>query len=243
VIAIDRRGELGDGIEADVALEGRGDPRTDTHITGDINPFPTTGHTALKGGFEDDESWFDDVEHVTLHLRVIDTDEFFVEGDGEWGLATEVGHESPLALTNGLLDGMDIILRQQLKFIQCLVIGESAIGIHTELHLVEGEAISNTFDEVEFLVKIDGADLEFDAAEAFCQFLFETLEHLFVVTHPDEAVDGDTDLTAREGRIKQTIAILEIQQGGFQAEEHGGVVAESVVVDFARLTEIVANLI
>jgi hypothetical protein len=197
----------------------------------------------MKGGLEDDVTGLDDVEHVTFHLRVVDTDEFLVEGDGEGGLATEVCHESPLALTDGLFDGVDIILRQQLQLIECLIIGESAIGIHTELHLVEGEAISDTFNKVEFLIEVDGTDLEFDATETFCQFLFEALEHLFVVAHPNETVDGNADFATGESGVEETMAILEIQQGGFEAEEHRGVVAERVVVDFARLTEVLTYLI
>ena len=54
-----------------------------------------------------------------------------------------------------------------------------------------------------------------------------------MVAHPDKTIDGDTCFATGECGIKQAIAILEIQQSGFQAEEHRGVIAERVVVDFA----------
>ena len=91
---------------------------------------------------------------------------------------------------------------------------------------MEGEAITNATDEVEFLVEVNSADLEFDTAEAFLQLIFEALEHLVVVAHPDEAVDGDTGFAAGEGGIKQTIAVLEMEQRCLQTKKHRWVVAK-----------------
>ena len=85
---------------------------------------------------------------------------------------------------------------------------------------MEGETITNTLDEVEFLIEVDGADFEFDAAEALLQFLLHTTEHLLVIAHPDEAVDGNAYFATREGGIEETVAILEIEQRHFQAKEH-----------------------
>ena len=83
VRAIDRGGELGDGVETDVALEGRGDPGADTHVTSRLNPLATTLHAAMEGGLQDDVIGLDDVEHVTFHLRVVDAYQLLVEGDGQ----------------------------------------------------------------------------------------------------------------------------------------------------------------
>ena len=62
-----------------------------------------------------------------------------------------------------------------------------------------------------------------------------------MVAHPNETVDGNADFATGESGVEETMAILEIQQGGFEAEEHRGVVAESGGYRL-RLAEIVAEI-
>ena len=71
----------------------------------------------MQRGFQDDIAGFDDVEHVVLHLWIVDTDKFFIEGYRQGRLTTEFGHERPLLGFDGLFDAMDSILRQQFQSI------------------------------------------------------------------------------------------------------------------------------
>ena len=48
-------------------------------LTGSSDPFTTTLHTSVQRGLEDDITGLDDVQHVALHLWVVDADEFFIE--------------------------------------------------------------------------------------------------------------------------------------------------------------------
>jgi hypothetical protein len=121
---------------------------------------------------------------------------------------------------------MDGVLRKELEFIEGVFVGEGAVSIETEFDFVEREPIPDSFDEVEFLVEVDGTDLKLDAAEASLQFLLHTLKHFLVIAHPDEAVDGDADLATRKSGVEEAVAMLEIQQSRLQAEKHRGVVAE-----------------
>ena len=83
---------------------------------------------------------------------------------------------------------------------------------------MEREAVAYTLDKVEFLVEVDGSNLEFDTAKAFFQFLFHALEHLVVVAHPDEAVDGNAYLTTTKSGVKHDVAMLQIEQGGLKSK-------------------------
>ena len=39
---------------------------------------------------------------------------------------------------------------------------ERAVGIQAQLHLVVAETLADAFDEVKFIVEVDGTDLQFD---------------------------------------------------------------------------------
>ena len=78
-IAIDICSKLGNGIQTDIAFERRGDPRAYAVLTGSGDPLTTTLHTSVQRGLEDDITGLDDVQHVPLHLWVVDADEFFIE--------------------------------------------------------------------------------------------------------------------------------------------------------------------
>ena len=80
---IDIGGKLGDGVQSDVTLKGRGDPGADALLLSGLYPLPTSLHATMKRGLEDDVTGLDDIQHVTFHLRVVHTDKFFIEGDGQ----------------------------------------------------------------------------------------------------------------------------------------------------------------
>ena len=48
-----------------------------------------------------------------------------------------------------LLDGMDIVLREQLQFVEGFLVWKGTIGIKTEFYLMEGESVADAFDEIE----------------------------------------------------------------------------------------------
>ena len=64
-----------------------------------------------------------------LHLRIVDTDEFFIKGDGQRRFTTELRHEAPLLSLDRLLNTMDGILREQFKLIEGIFKRKGAIGI------------------------------------------------------------------------------------------------------------------
>ena len=139
--AVDRGGKLGDGVQTDVALEGRGDPRADTLFASSSNPLTTTCHTTMQRGFEDDVSRFDDMEHVSLHLGVVHANEFLIEGDGQRRLPTEFRHIGPLTLFDRLFDAVDGILGEEFQFIEGFFILERTIA--TGLGALEEGLISS----------------------------------------------------------------------------------------------------
>ena len=83
-ITIDCTTELGDGIQADVTFQGRSYPGANTHVAGYIYPLTASHHATMKGRFENNVPWSDDVQHLPLLVRVVDADEFLVKGDGQW---------------------------------------------------------------------------------------------------------------------------------------------------------------
>ena len=101
----------------------------------------------MQRGFEDDVAGFDNVQHLTLLTWVVDAYQFFVQGDGQWRLATEFSHIGPLAGLDGLLDGVQGILRQEFELIECLVKGEGSIGIDAQLDVAGPEALADFPDE------------------------------------------------------------------------------------------------
>ena len=101
--------------------------------------------------------------------------------------------------------------------------------------------------ETNFFVEVDGADLDFYAAEAFAEFLLHAAAHFFVGAHPDESVDGDAGLAEGEGRGKERQMRLATEggaggkKGGFEAVEHGGMVAQRFAVEAAALLDAAAD--
>ena len=107
---------------------------------------------------------------------------------------------------------MQGVLRQQLQFVEGIVETaprggtrlwtEGTVGIDAQLQLARAEALAQLPDEVQLLVEADGAYFQLDAAEALLQLLFHALQHLVVVAHPHQAVDGYALLAAGEGRVE-----------------------------------------
>ena len=48
MVAIDIGTELRDGVQADITLQSRRDPRADALFTGSINPLTTTRHATME---------------------------------------------------------------------------------------------------------------------------------------------------------------------------------------------------
>ena len=101
-----------------------------------------------------------------FHLGDVDADEFLVERYGQWRLAAELCHISPLLCLDGLFDGVDGILCEQFEFIESLVKRESSVGIDSQLDFVVGETFAYAFHHVELLFKLDGSNLQFYAVES-----------------------------------------------------------------------------
>jgi len=240
VVAIDLAAEPCDGIEPHVALQGRGDPRADALIICDVYPLPASGHTAMQRRLQHDVGRLDDAQHLALCIGRVDADKLFVESDGQWRFTTQFGHERPLTRLDGLLDGVDGILRQQLQPIKSLVGTEAAIGIEPQLHLTTREALANATHQIELTVEVDSPHLQFHTTEALRELILHTAQHLLVAAHPHQSVDGDALLTASEGRVEQ-LWRAETQHGGLQAKEHGGIVAHGLIVYLARSLHLIAK--
>ena len=111
---------------------------------------------------------------------------------------------------------------------------------------METEALADTAYQLQLLLKVDGTNLEFHATETLLQFLLQALQHLVVVAHPHEAVDGYAHLAARESSIeKQTSSFFlltsYIQKCRLESEEHRGIVAHRLVVYLSRPFHLVAE--
>ena len=213
--------EEGDVAKADVALEGTGHPGADAALAGFADPFEGTGHAAVEGGLDDDVLRAEVVEEFLLVGKTIDADEFLVEGDGYGALAAETRGVVPEILAHGLLDGMDAERSEFAEAGEGLVGGEGAVGVEAYLERVGREAGTEEGDEAEFVVPIEGANLELDAAEAGEDFLLGLLEHSVVGVHPYEAVGGDAFLAAGEGRLIEEGRLAQVVEGGLEGEEEG----------------------
>ena len=90
--------------------------------------------------------------------------------------------------------------------------------------------------------KVDSPYLYLDAAESRLHFLLNAAEHFLEVSHPDEAVDGDSCLAFGKGRlVKAQTSRFQMQQGSLQAEEHGRVGTKQAVVDAPFCLEVAAK--
>ena len=130
---------------------------------------------------------------------------FSIRRDGQGRLPAEFSHIGPLSGLDGLFDAMDGVLREQLQLVECLIEGEGTIGIQPQLDLMEGEALTDALHQLQLLVEVDGANLEFHTAKALFQLLFQSLEHLVVVAHPHQSIDGDAHLATTEGCVEQEV--------------------------------------
>ena len=79
---------------------------------------------------------------------------------------------------------MDGILRQQFEFIERLIEREGTVGIESQLYLMEREPFTDTLHQIQFLVEVDGPNLQFHTVETFLQLLLHALQHLLMVAHP-----------------------------------------------------------
>ena len=132
---------------------------------------------------------------------------------------------------------MDGILRQQFEFIERLIEREGTVGIEPQLYLMEREPFADTFHQIQFLVEVDGPNLQFHTVETFLQLLLHALQHLFVVAHPHQTVDGDTLFTATEGIVEQPFSALEMQESRLESKAHRGIVAKCLIVEYTCMTK------
>ena len=137
---------------------------------------------------------------------------------------------------------MDGILRQEFELIQGLIVLEGPVGIQPQFHLMERETLTDTFDQVQFLIEVDGTDLQFHTPEPLLQFLLHPLQHLLIAAHPHESVDGNPHLTATEGRVEQPIAMLQIQPCRLKSEQHRRIVSQVIIRYLSRLTHRLTHL-
>ena len=103
---------------------------------------------------------------------------------------------------------MNVIFSQSLQLAHCILRQEAAIGIYTQLNLLLGIYITDALDEIEFLEKIDGTDLQFHAMETRLEFLLQSCQHLLIGSHPHQTVDCDTFFTSSERRIEKICQVL-----------------------------------
>jgi hypothetical protein len=201
----------------------------------------------VEGGFENEVLGAQLAQEALFLAGMVDADEFFVEGDGDGRLAAEAGHSVPLAGADGLLDAVDAEGREFAEPGGGFFGGEGAVGVNAELEIGGAEVLAQEAQETNFFVEVDGADLDFYAAEAFAEFLLHTAAHFCVGAHPDESVDGDAGLAEGEGRWKECQMRLATEggaggkEGGFEAEEHGGMVAQRFAVEAAALLDAAAD--
>ena len=184
----------------------------------------------MQRRLQDDISGFDDVQHVPFHLRVVHADQFLVECNGQGRLPTELRHIGPLPRLDGLFDAVDGVLRQEFQLIQRLLVLKGSVGIESQFHLMMREPFTDALHQIQFLVEVDGADLQFHATEALLQFLLHTLQHLLIAAHPHQSVDGNPHLAATERRIKQPIAIRHIQPRRFQSKKHRRILPPRIII-------------
>ena len=110
-----------------------------------------------------------------------------------------------------------------------------------------GETLSDALQEFHLLIEIDSPDFKFDAVEALFQLLLHPLQHLFIVAHPYESVDGNTHFPARESSIEEkrssiSLFAVYIEHCRFQTEQHRRIVAQFFIRYLARLFHLVAEV-
>ena len=69
--------------------------------------------------------------------------------------------------------------------------------------IVLGKALANVSYEIQLFFKLDSTNLKLHTFISLFNFFFHPAVHIFVVSHPNEPVDGYADFPAREGCIKQ----------------------------------------
>ena len=201
----------------------------------------------MEGGFENEVLGAQLAQEALFLAGMVDADEFFVEGDGDGRLAAEAGHSVQLAGADGLLDAVDAEGREFAEPGGGFFGGEGTVGVNAELEIGGAEVLAQEAQETNFFVEVDGADLDFYAAEAFAEFLLHAAAHFCVGAHPDESVDRDAGLAEGEGRWKERQMRLATEggaggkKGGFEAEEHGGMVAQRFAVEAAALLDAAAD--
>mgnify|MGYP001523746012 CR=1 FL=1 len=95
----------------------------------------------------------------------------------------------------------------------------------------------------EFPVEIDSDDLQLDAAEALLHLFLYLFQHVLIIAHPDQSVNGDARLPPREGRVVMPPTTLFIMtHGHFQSEKDGWVMAQRFGVNISLLFQIEASL-
>ena len=126
-------GQMGNGIESYVALEGTGEPRAYAHIVGKADPLTCARYATMEGGFKNNILWLYGTEHQSFLVGRGNTYELFVEGNGNGRTLAYVGHLVPLLGTDGLLDGVDVEMAEGIEFAEGIVRVESAIGVEANL--------------------------------------------------------------------------------------------------------------
>ena len=97
------------------------------------------------------------------------------------------------------------------------------------------------FHQFQLLLEGNGANLEFHTMEALFEFGLDALQHLFIVAHPHQSVDGDALFATGKGGVEDHVSMLTVEPSGLQPEEHGGIGAHQLIVDDALLLEAVAE--
>ena len=201
----------------------------------------------MQRRLQDDVARSDDIQHLPLLVRLVHADKLLVKGNGQGRLTTELRHIEPLSLSDGLFYAVDVVLRQQFELIERILVREGAVGIDAQFHLVVGETLTDALYQVQLMVKVDGTNLQLHTAEALFQLLLHALKHLLVGAHPDKTIDGNARLSTTESRIEEEWKVkgggwkVEGLHGGFQSEEHGGVVTQCFVRNLSRLLHLVTE--
>ena len=98
---------------------------------------------------------------------------------------------------------MNIVSCQCFQATHRILRRETTIGIHTQLHLLLGIALSDTLDQIQFFQEVDGTNLQFHAMKTLFQFLLQSSQHFIVGAHPHQSVDGNPRFPACKRRIIQ----------------------------------------
>ena len=189
------------GCQSHVGLQGRGGPPAYAAFLSHAYPFVASTEATVQGGLEHDILRTYGVEQGSLAARVVDADEFLVEGDGEGRGGTQTCHLFPLVLADRLLYAMQVVAGQFAQACLSLSVrSEGPVGIHSQGDAAGGALLTDAAYEAQFVLKVYGTYLEFDAAEAGTQLLLQAFTHLLVTSHPHEAVDGAYGSAVGQGR-------------------------------------------